>query len=178
MKAFIIPTVDNEKMLNKLVKQIPKDFIVIIKRGMTVTSAWNQALNETRDCDFFVISNDDIELCKGWWEKFEKAFETNHFVSLETKHPFSGWFFAMDRYCLEKVGYFDETLDTFAQDDDYAIRLKQAGIKIAKIDVPIIHYGSVTVNKMGRERIKEIRNDNWLKLRNKYPNIKMQDNLN
>lgn len=174
MKAFIIPTLDNEKMLKKLVKQVPKGFKKLVIRGKKVTEAWNYGLNKLKECDYFVISNDDIELCDGWWERFEEAFKTHHFVSLETKHSFSGWFFAMDKYCLDKVGYFDENMGIFAQDDDYAIRLKLAGIKIIKIDVPIKHYGSVTINKLDSEKIKEQRIEDWNKLRNKYPNMKMQ----
>lgn len=177
MKAFIVPTLDNEAMLDTLIGQVPLDFDLFVFRGKGVTEAWNEGLREASYCRYFVISNDDIELSEGWWEKFEEAFKTHHFVSLQTPHPFSGWFFAMDKYCLERIGYFDENMSIFAQDDDYAIRLKLAGIQIAKVDVPIKHYGSATVNKMDREKRKEIRNENWLALRKKYPNMKMQENL-
>ena len=177
-KAFIIPTLDNEVMLKALKKQVPKDFKTIVVRGKGVAEAWNIGLKKAEGYDYFIISNDDIELCDGWWDKFEEAFRKYHFVCLDTTFPISGWFFAMDRYCFEKVGFFDEQFEGYTSEDaDYAIRLKKAGIKIRKVDVPIKHYGSVTINKIPKNEFREVWNRNFIRLRKKHKDVRMTSQL-
>ncbi len=209
MIAFIIPTYDNEEGLWTLIGQVreyTKDYrlyvvydnpaksfepegenvtSIIHKENKGVAASWNDGIQAALDdgCTHFVLSNDDIELCEGWWNPFREAFEDGaHLVSLDQPCPVpivTGWFFALDRKTLETVGLFDEQFEKFtSEDQDYAIRYKKSGLPYAKVKVPIIHHGSVTMNKIKKvdpQYYKDTWNANWNKLRAKYPDVRMPD---
>ncbi len=153
--------------------------------NMGVAKSWNDgiAMAMHDGCTHFVLSNDDIELCDSWWNPFREAFEDGaHLVSLDQPCPVpivTGWFFALDRKTIETVGLFDEQFTKFtSEDQDYAIRFKRSGLAYAKVWAPIVHHGSVTMKKVRKENpefYKDVWNENWRKLRAKYPDLRMPD---
>jgi hypothetical protein len=178
--AVIIPTLSNRPMLKKLVGQIDKEteYTLIVLKGNTIAKAWNDGIKAglAIGCTHFAIFNDDIELCKGWWEACQAEFNKGaHMVCLDQPCPIelTGWFFVLNKECVERVGLFDEQFTLTSEDTDYLFRFKDAGLKLAKVDLPVVHVGSTTVKKLDREKFKEIRLENWEKLRKKYPNRRM-----
>ena len=205
--AFIIPIYDNLEGLKKLVKQVRGCEIYIIEDGQNketirwlkkqkvhkifhkqnegVAKSWNDGIKQALkdNCTHFVISNDDIELCAGWQEKVMEELKSVDLVFLDQPSPitFTGWFFAFTRVALYKTGYFDEQFEHFSSEDaDWWYRYLQTGLKYSKIDIPIIHKGGVTTNKILKENpqfFRKVWNENWTKLRKKHPKLKMQNQL-
>jgi len=95
-------------------------------------------------------------------------------VFLDTPSPieFTGWFFIVDRTCIDNVGYFDEQFTYFGEDDDYFHRYKMSGLKYAKVKLDVFHHGSKTVNQLKDK--ESVRRESIYKLIEKYPHIKRQ----
>lgn len=194
--AVIIPTYDNLEMLKPLVTQLEGFNVYVIEDGqrkettnwlktqrvksilhtenMGVAVSWNDGLREAlKDgCTHFAIINDDVVLPKNWWEDCRKEFENKkvHLVSLN----FSGWFFIIDKECVERIGFFDEQFAPFCtEDDDYWERFRQAGLVSASINIDVFHHGSTTLKKLDKNLVKKVRADNWHKFRKKFPNKTM-----
>lgn len=183
-KVYIVEDGQNKKTIKWLWSEAKKheNLEVIlhpVNRG--VGPSWNSGLDKALDdyCTHFAILNDDIELCKDWWETCLKEFKDNvHMVCLDQPCPIpmTGWFFILDRHCIEEIGIFDEQFAPFTSEDaDYWYRFQASGMKMVKVNLPVFHHGSHTINKIDRLKFKEIWNDNWNKLRRKYPHISMQD---
>lgn len=145
-----------------------------------IATSWNDGLQLAMDdyCTHFAILNDDVELCKDWWKDCQQVFKDNvHMVCLDQPSPIplTGWFFILDRECIENIGLFDEQFSPFCgEDHDYWLRFQQSGMKYAKVSLDIKHGGSTTVKKLDSELYKQVRNDNWQRLRKKYPNMRFQ----
>jgi hypothetical protein len=179
--GIIISTWSNIEMLKPLLEQIYEHTFFILKDN-NISRSWNNGIKNalSAGCTHFAIMNDDIELPLNWWEDCQKKFdEGSHLVFLGKRGTdlFSGWFFVLDKYCLERVGYFDEEMNIFAQDTDFWYKVKELRIKNSPIQINVKHFGSATVSKLPKDEYKEIWNDNWLKLRAKHPNLRMQDEI-
>lgn len=153
-----------------------------VNKGIAVS--WNDGLKAALkdECTHFAVFNDDIELCEDWWESCQKEFEKGaHMVCLDQPCPFplTGWFFILDRYCLDEIGLFDEQFQGYTSEDaDYFLRIQDRGLKYVRIPLKIFHHGSATLGKLKKEspeKFKEIWNDNWQRLRRKYPHKRMTD---
>lgn len=154
------------------------------EKNKGVSPSWNDGLREAvKDgCTHFAILNDDIELPPKWWEECRKVFENNdvHLVSLTSpEHAgynfgslhITGWFFIIDKKCIDKVGYFDEQFAPFcAEDDDYFERYKQTRMPYARVNIDVFHHGSKTLKTLDGEIFKKVKRENWFKFRRKHPN--------
>lgn len=61
------------------------------------------------------------------------------------------------RETWEKVGPFDENYKrAFVEDQDYHVRLHKAGIRAECLDLPFLHYGSMTIKNAECEEQQEI----------------------
>ena len=151
--AIIIPTFDNLKSLKKLLNDIGFDH-----------DWW-------KDCP-----NDNIGFDHDWWKDCPNDKDL---IYLTNSSPieFTGWFFILNRKCLQIVGYFDEALTIFGSDFDFWVRFKRSGLECSKIDLHIEHGGSETIKKMTMDWYKKVWNENWNILRSKYPNLRMQSQL-
>ena len=196
--AVIIPTFSNLEGANNLVKQVCEKFYTILiddsgekkffgsflhlihhKENKGIAPSWNDGIRAAieNDCTHFAIFNDDIELCEGWWEVCKAEFDKGaHMVCLDQPSPIplTGWFFILDKECIDKVGMFDEQFVPFcAEDHDYWIRFQQSGLKMSKVSLDIKHESSATVGKLETAYYRQVRQENWQRLRNKYPNMRM-----
>lgn len=149
-----------------------------------IATSWNDGLKAAMadDCTHLAVFNDDIELCPNWWETCQKEFVSNvHMVGLDADCPIplTGWFFVLDKKCLDIVGLFDEQFKGYTSEDaDYLYRYLKAGFRLAKVRLDIFHHGAATLGQFKKEnpeKFKEVWNENWHKLRKKYPNKKMID---
>lgn len=169
---------DHHFKLFNLLQELKASSIFMVIRNPEnrgITASWNNGLVQAIQdgCTHFAIFNDDIELCPKWWVECEKLFKDVHMVccDMPCPIPLTGWFFILDKECVDKVGYFDEQFSIFGQDQDYWYRFQASGMKMAKASLPLIHHSSQTVSKLDLSGKKK---EEWQKLRNKYPQIRMQ----
>ena len=193
--AVIIPTYDNLEMLKPMVSNLKGFNIYVVEDGVRqetvrwlktqkvktilhdenkgVAISWNDGIKEAikNRCTHFAIINDDVVLPKDWWDKCKEIFSNDvHLVSMETKCLMSGWFFIIDKTCIDKIGYFDETIGLYGgEDDDYIRRYRSTRLKRAYVDIDLWHYGSKTINKLNPIEVAEVRSASILNLKNKYP---------
>lgn len=125
-------------------------------------------------CDWILIINNDLRFERGWFSKileihkkrpdidsyspkcpilYSKYFH-NHFLGTEQDYYESyqvteflvGWCFVMNKRVWNAVYPWDEQFDLYYQDNDYAERIKELGIKHALVrDSIVVHLGSQTL---------------------------------
>lgn len=134
----------------------PQVDIIYHSENKGVAPSWNDGLKKAEElgCDFFAFFNDDIEIYDGWWDEvlgmFKKGYNLVSTCRPRIGHEYlGGWFFIFDRETLDKVGYFDEKLAPFYQEDtDFIWRCEQKGIKSVLLDNPkLLHHESTTIEK-------------------------------
>ena len=135
-----------------------------------MANAWNTgikfALWKKPDVKYFVFINNDIELYDGWLKDMTSKMKGGiHFVSCEGHHPlFSGWYFAMNRYCFDQIGLFDEQFSPFwFEDTDYAVRLWKKKIGVGRYNFPIVHHTSSTLKTVPDEEFQRTVESNRIK---------------
>jgi GT2 family glycosyltransferase len=65
--------------------------------------------------------------------------------------------FLIRRETWDKVGPFDENFKiAFVEDQDYHVRLHQAGIRAECLDLPFVHYGSMTIKNADSDEQRRI----------------------
>lgn len=186
--VYIIEDGQKQETIDWLKEQ--KDISVIYhEKNKGVSPSWNDGLRQAQkdNCTHFAFINDDVEVPQNWWSDCRKVFEDYpiHLLSLDcSRMPLqykfdsshiSGWFFIIDRVCVEKVGYFDEQFAPFcAEDDDYFERYKKTDLKRGMVDIKIFHHGSNTLKKLDPKAFWKVKQENWHKFRAKYPDKRMQ----
>ncbi len=181
-KIYLIEDGQNEKTIEYMKALRSRKLRKIYnKENMGITFSWNEGLKLAlaENCTHFAILNDDIELPERWWNDCQRAFEYgSHLVFLDQPSPiiFTGWFFILDKFALESIGFFDDRMRNFAQDMDYFMRCKSKPfVKYSQTNIKVIHHGATTINKMSSEWKKKNWNEDWKVLREKYPSIRMRD---
>ncbi len=149
------------------------------KKNKGIAPSWNDGLKQAYadGCSHFVVMNDDIEVPKNWWNDCKEIVEQVSFCDLNQPSPrgITGWFFILDRECIDKVGYFDEGFAPYlGEDDDYYFRVRAERIKRGRVDIDVFHHGSATLNKFGVEALKKQSANALSRLREKYPNKRFQ----
>ncbi len=207
MLAIIIPTYDSLDTLKVLLKNIEdytKEYrLYVIEDGQKqetidwlkenqvntifhaenkgVAPSWNDGLRQAiaDGCDYFAIFNDDIEIPPNWWEDCQQEFKDDiHAVCLiGGPVPLTGWFFILDKYCIDKLGFFDEQFAPYyCEDDDYFTRMRFGGIRLMKLDLNVFHHGSTTLKKLkaiDMEKYETITAESRKRLRKKYPYLRL-----
>jgi len=152
-----------------------------------VAPSWNDGLREAikDNCDYFAFFNDDIELPPNWWDACQKEFSKMYAGQTSPTHavclaefvnntiPLTGWFFILDKYCVDEVGFFDEQFVPYcAEDEDYYFRMEKKGICLCRIEnLNVFHHGSHTLNKLRQidlNKVEENRKNNWIRLQKKH----------
>lgn len=202
MVGIIIPTYNNLRMLKPLVKSLKGFNVYVVEDGqrkrtiewlktqdvhlilneinLGVAPSWNKGIKKAYEdgCTHFAIFNDDIKVPKDWWEKCEPLFKGGvHMVCLdkECPIPLTGWFFIIDRFCIDKIGYFDEQFAPYCgEDDDYMHRYFAKSLTLHRIDLDVFHYGSHTLNKLDKNIVKHNKTNSWIKLHKKHPTKRFQ----
>jgi GT2 family glycosyltransferase len=143
-----------------------------------------------------VISNDDVAYERWWFSEMMKVHDyredieafspkdpllyarwfPNHFVGTDSKYHESyavtealqGWCTVIKRCALDKILPFDELFDMYYQDNDYAERLKQVGVKHALVRHSIVcHMETLNVGQISEAKSRKLRIDE-IKFRNKW----------
>lgn len=118
------------------------------------------------DGDFIVIVNNDLKVQQDWLEKLINDYMATPEIGTLAPmgHPFpvtsheginfdQHWFslVVMSRAVFTKIGYLDELLNYRFHDQDYSIRVRRAGLQVARTTSVIVdHINSATYSKMGR----------------------------
>ena len=147
-------------------------------------------------CDWVVISNDDVSYEKNWFTHMMDVYKQrpdieafsprdpllymryfpghfiggdgNYFESWAVTEALQGWCTVIKRTSLDKILPFDELFDMYYQDNDYAERLKEAGIKHALVrDAIVCHMETLNVQQIGEAKAKKLRIDE-IKFRTKW----------
>jgi GT2 family glycosyltransferase len=112
------------------------------------------------DCEWIVVLNNDLFLQDGWLDKMIEVYnETPGGVLAPYDYPMSPgpvafdthWYslILMRRSVQREVGYFDESMNFRFHDQDYSIRVKQAGFEVMRTpNVVVAHINSATYSKM------------------------------
>lgn len=153
--------------------------VIFHETNKGVCPSWNDGIKEAerQNCTHFAVINDDVELPPDWWDECQKLFTPNVHVVHQRFEYFSGWFFILDKYCIDRIGYFDEQFAPFyGEDTDYQFRLEDAGMKMAQTDIDIRHVGSATLENVLKEKsdyFRSMKMQAWQRLRKKYPKRRM-----
>ena len=142
--------------LRELVKEKPNIVVIVHPQNKGVAPSWNDGIREAEkyNVEYFAFFNDDIEIYKNWWEEVQQKFEQGYNLVSTCKPCYghkimAGWFFVFDKETLKRVGYFDEQLSPFYQEDtDFIWRFIRTNLKSVLLDNPQLkHYTSTTVEK-------------------------------
>lgn len=203
MVAVIIPTYSSLDTLKVLVQSLKNHSVYVIEDGqneetarwlqtqdvraiyhlknMGVAPSWNDGIKQAIQDGFthFAVFNDDIEVPENWWDVCKKEFDEGaHLVSLSAPCPqliIRGWFFVLDKTCIDTLGLFDEQFVPFlGEDTDYEIRFMRSKLKYALVDLDVKHKSSATLNKIKEERpeyYELVRDENERRLFKKYPTM-------
>jgi len=154
---------------------------ILHKKNKGVAISWNDGIKRAKKdgCTHFAIFNDDIELPEGWWEECRDLFYKNaNLVTLPhsvANIVISGWFFIIDRKCIERVGYFDEQFSPcFFEDLDYKYRCSINGIRTGIVNIDVYHHGGTTTYGELKESSNKSFNNNYHKFIKKHPKVRMQ----
>ena len=169
---------DTIKWLKQLVKKHSNFKAIFHKENKGVAPSWNDGLREAvkDNCTHFAIFNDDIEIPRNWWEDCQGAFAIPHVhlvgLNAPCPVPLTGWFFILDKKCLDKVGYFDEQFVPYCcEDDDYFIRYRNQGYRFVQANIQVFHHSSKTIGQKDKETVRAVRLNNWRKLSKKHPGL-------
>ena len=146
--------------------------------------------------DWVVISNDDVSYEKHWFIEMMNIYDQrpdieafsprdpllymryfpNHFMggvsdyfeSWAVTEALQGWCTVIKRSALDKILPFDELFDMYYQDNDYAERLKEAGIKHASVrDAIVCHMETLNVGQISEAKSRKLKIDE-IKFRTKW----------
>lgn len=146
------------------------------------------------DNDLLVVANNDLTLPAGWLETMIEEYQKHgpgllapvDFSPTQELYLDSHWYslWITDRHTWNAVGYFDEMLNYRFHDQDYSIKLKQAGFNVMRTGkVQVGHVNMATYKKMKVEREESMERelmrkrhgallfDDWLKNRNLHHSV-------
>ena len=144
--------------------------------GLGVNASWNYGIANTFG-DYVAILNNDLRLCKFFFEDILAAFQAKERVRINTgivvprtifnpaivrhaiRYPLSlkklavreGWAFTIRRDLLEDIGPIPEGMTTFCGDDWLFEEVwARDFLAIKSLNTPIYHYVSQTVQSEGK----------------------------
>lgn len=147
--------------------------VIIFRPEIGLQRLWNVALNQCFDeSDHALVINNDVALSP--WTYRTLIEDGGEFVTavgsprpLESQPPamitsrphpdFSC--FLIKRSAYEKVGPFDEQFEIYCGDNDYHVRMVQAGIPAHCLNLPFYHEASGTLKNLPEaeaQRVREI----------------------
>lgn len=139
---------------------------------LAVSASWNRALDHVfgMGAEYALCVNNDTELLPSTYRRlvedggdFVTAVGVRKWPDLsqpmsDEKRPHPDFScYLIRRRVYEQVGPFDENfLCAFGEDWDYHVRLHKAGITAYCIDLPFLHYGSMTIKNAEPAEIRRI----------------------
>lgn len=167
------------------IKESKGEYIILLNNDTVVTGGWltgltgylqksevgivgpvtNSIANEAKiSVDYKDISEMD---------RFAESYTSLHRGKTFEIGVLAMFCLAVRRETVEKVGLLDEqfTIGMF-EDDDYALRIKQAGLKIiCAEDIFIHHFGGASFSLLGDKEYMKIFEDNRRRFENKWDTI-------
>ena len=134
-------------------------------------AAINIGIAAAGDPDWIVVLNNDIVATGSIQEALawmtHDALWGNQLITFGDLRWLGLWLFVIPRSIRRAVGPFDEAFEVCGFDDtDYCLRAQQAGFRIEKSNLPVLHYGGKT--RWAVPRYSEIRLKNKLYLETKH----------
>lgn len=142
-------------------RSLPSIELVAIERSIGLHRAWNRALDSIfleRQAEHCLVVNNDVRLRPDTYRLLRDdggLFVTGVSADSESElaevdasrripHPCFSCFL-LRRKVWERVGPFDTSMETWAGDGDYHLRMDQMGIDAYAIQVPFLHAVSGTL---------------------------------
>ncbi len=113
--------------------------------NLGVAASWNLGIKSFPYADRWFIASNDVQFHPGALERLSEARSDEITLSDMIPH----WqAFALGYEAVRRVGgLFDESFfPAFCEDNDYARRAEHAGVTIRRLDVPMVHDNSSTIN--------------------------------
>jgi len=152
LKPDEILIVDNGNRINEMQWTPPPNMVVTIYRpgfNTGVASAWNYIITHTKE--HRVLINDDLQFLPDSLEKLIHAMEEGaEWACICRPYGMVNGFSCqvISDACIQKVGLFDELISpnyAYHEDDDFAYRMRLAGIEGVDCGAEAIHATSSTL---------------------------------
>lgn len=168
------------------------------ERLTVITNDENKGFNEPSNValeqakgEFFVLINNDIEVCKGWLDGLSRRLEsqavalvglsgTCQSITKDFHGSAGGQLEYIEGSCcmgrteqLRRVGLFSSYLKfAYYEDVDLSLRLREAGFQLATVDLPMKHHTrgntSVMVEKEGKIPLKQYVEENKAAMKKRW----------
>lgn len=129
-------------------------------KNIGVAASWNFFIKETWDDGLRIITNDDLKFNKDTIKNLLDKKEDIVFIK-EGEYQNLYSLFLIRNSCVEKVGYFDETISpgyAYFEDNDYQYRIYQSDVKWQTIEDNISHVGSATLKNFSKKELENHHN--------------------
>jgi GT2 family glycosyltransferase len=112
--------------------------------NLGVAGSWNLGIKSFPYADRWFIASNDVRFGPGALERLSEARRDE--ITLSGDFPF--WqAFCVGYEAVRRLGLFDEGFfPAYFEDNDYRRRAEHAGVTITKLDVPMTHDNSSTIN--------------------------------
>lgn len=163
MIGLVVPVMSNFKGFAELIRSIDLPVRPYIEDNWNdncgVSKAWNKQIKRAIDdgCEYIFVCNDDTYFLPG---TMQKLIDSMPFYDLVSGHnvrdsyvsdttAFNGHSdyasFLITPKTIEQFGWFDETINSYYNDNDYSYRIKLGGGRRGRrLDAGFYHEGSVT----------------------------------
>jgi GT2 family glycosyltransferase len=167
---------------NMGIKESKGRYVILLNNDTIVTKGWmNGLIKHLRSPKVGLVGpvtnsigneakiNTDYDNLSEMEEFAEQYTETNRDRIFEIP-VLAMYCLALNRATIEKIGYLDEQFSIgMFEDDDYALRIKKAGLKIICAEnVFIHHFGGASFSKLESSEYRTIFNENKLKYEDKW----------
>jgi hypothetical protein len=105
-----------------------EDYVIIANNDLIFHDSWFSNIKSAMEENNLDSAS---PYCPGW--QFHKDFKDGVFVGYDIGRELCGWCIVVKKETLDKIGKFDERLIFWCQDNLYAIRLQQNGLKHALV---------------------------------------------
>lgn len=110
------------------------ELVLVINDGIGFGKAFNWGMKYAKGDYLFVVSNDTY-LLEGNLKDLCNPNAVTTPVKNNMKQEFNGCFFVLPKWVYEKIGGFDEQFKVgYFEDDDYIMRLREAGIPMQCVE--------------------------------------------
>jgi GT2 family glycosyltransferase len=112
--------------------------------NLGVSGSWNLGIKSFPYADRWFFASNDVQFHPGALEALSEARRDEITVS----DMFPHWqAFCLGYEAVKRVGLFDEGFfPAFCEDNDMTRRTEHAGVTIRRVDVPMVHDNSSTIN--------------------------------
>jgi GT2 family glycosyltransferase len=176
--AMVVPIINGYQYLDKMMETInyPIQNLIIIDNGASkndwtptwnqwvskvwhlkfpsnlgVPGSWNLGIKSLPMCNYWLISNADVEWAEDSLKMFAEQSDPNKIV---LSNAGAAWCaFTIGWKVVEKVGLFDENFyPIYFEDNDYQHRAELQNIEIVNSFIPVAHVNSVSIKNGYAER--------------------------